>query len=162
MYNKNASSHSFEVLYRGAYRLVLGKNGDELYNRVERFTQNILATNVRGRISRHLSGTVLGKGLASYITATDTEKRETGERFMKELCEAYSDHNTVSKMIADVLMYLVGLDELLYKLLIYRTVRSVARLAGPKHTYWRWHYFETMCTKRHCLMNYHKTQRLRF
>lgn len=50
IHTKNASKLSFEELYRNAYKLVLKKQGDSLYDRVLKFETSWLEEMVRPRI----------------------------------------------------------------------------------------------------------------
>ncbi len=110
IHTKNASKLSFEELYRNAYKLVLKKKGETLYERVKLFEQEWLGHEVRARINGVLSSTLLvGAGGATGNT-TVNEKRVAGERFMKGLKQAWEDHNLCVNMTTDVLMYMVSLE----------------------------------------------------
>ncbi|KAI5271160.1 Cullin-domain-containing protein [Aureobasidium subglaciale] len=111
IHTKNASALSFEQLYRAAYKLVLKKQGDELYKRVANFETTWLSTAVRQDISRTIKGTVLDTPiLASSPTpesnATAPERLERGTRFLAALKSAWQDHQTSMSMLTDVLMYM--------------------------------------------------------
>lgn len=107
IHTKNASKLSFEELYRNAYKLVLKKKGETLYERVKQFEQEWLAFHVRTRIDGLVSPSLLtGHGGASGNT-TVNEKRAAGERFLKALKQAWEDHILCMNMTTDVLMYMV-------------------------------------------------------
>lgn len=102
IHTKNASSLSFEQLYRNAYKLVLKKKGEALYEAVKNFEADWLIHNVHPQILESLP--------SEYTTGSATsvnEKRVIGERLMRALKHAWEDHNTSMNMTADVLMYMV-------------------------------------------------------
>ncbi|KAI9800169.1 MAG: Cullin-3 [Piccolia ochrophora] len=105
IHTKNASKLSFEELYRTAYRLVLKKKGDVLYQRVKKFEEDWLSDQVRSRIRNLLSGSALA-GAGGVGGTTVNEKRAAGEKFLKGLKEAWEDHNLCMSMTTDVLMYM--------------------------------------------------------
>ncbi|KAI9875030.1 MAG: Cullin-3 [Pleopsidium flavum] len=106
IHTKNASKLSFEELYRNAYKLVLKKKGETLYERVKSFEEEWLGREVRTRINGVLSSSLLvGAGGAVGIT-TVNEKRVAGEKFLKGLKQAWEDHNLCMNMTTDVLMYM--------------------------------------------------------
>eukprot|EP00928_Gymnodinium_smaydae_P013194 TRINITY_DN1481_c0_g3_i1.p1 TRINITY_DN1481_c0_g3~~TRINITY_DN1481_c0_g3_i1.p1 ORF type:complete len:776 (-),score=148.13 TRINITY_DN1481_c0_g3_i1:319-2646(-) len=82
IHNHNASSLSFEELYRNAYNLVLHKYGELLYN------------GVHGVVADHL------KAVAQ--TCTDC----ADDRLLEELKRQWDDHKTTMVMIRDILMYM--------------------------------------------------------
>ncbi len=108
IHTKNASKLSFEELYRNAYKLVLKKKGETLYERVKLFEKEWLSHEVRARINDVLSSSLLvgAGGLAGNTTVN--EKRIAGERFLKGLKQAWEDHNLCMNMTTDVLMYMVS------------------------------------------------------
>jgi len=108
IHTKNASKLSFEELYRNAYKLVLKKRGETLYERVKEFEENWLAGEVHPRISTQLSINMLMAGSSRSSTIiTANEKRLEGEKLLKALKEAWEDHNLCMSMTTDVLMYMV-------------------------------------------------------
>ena len=107
IHTKNASKLSFEENYRIAYKLVLKKKGDVLYDHVKDFEEAWLRNEVRVRIKSLLSGRVLA-GAGAIGGTTANERRVAGERFLKGLKEAWEDHNLCVNMTTDVLMYMVG------------------------------------------------------
>ncbi|KAI7540413.1 Cullin-domain-containing protein [Hortaea werneckii] len=106
IHTKNASALSFEELYRNAYKIVLKKKGEELYNRVALFEETWLGQNVRSDIVKTLSAPLmLADGTGRTLT-TQTERRQAGERFLKALKAAWEDHQVCMGMLTDVLMYM--------------------------------------------------------
>ncbi|KAI9847556.1 MAG: Cullin-3 [Thelocarpon superellum] len=105
IHTKNASKLSFEENYRIAYKLVLKKKGDDLYEHVKEFERAWLSGEVRETIKVLLAGKVLtGAGAIGGTTAN--ERRTAGEKFLKGLKEAWEDHNLCVNMTTDVLMYM--------------------------------------------------------
>jgi len=82
IHEHNASSLSFEELYRNAYNLVLHKYGELLYN------------GVQGVVADHLKGVA-----QSCIECPD-------DRLLDELKKQWDDHKTTLVMIRDILMYM--------------------------------------------------------
>ena len=116
IHTKNASALSFEVLYRNAYKIVLKKKGEELYNRVAQFEADWLRDNVRGKVVKHLTMPLLllvESGNAGKSIATQAERRVAGELFLRALKEAWEDHQVCMGMLTDVLMYMVSQNCLL-------------------------------------------------
>ncbi|KAI4605051.1 hypothetical protein J4E80_010734 [Alternaria sp. BMP 0032] len=105
IHTKNASKLSYEELYRHAYRIVLKKKGEALYEKVHEFERNWLSTEVRASISQLLSTNLLVDA-QSIGGTTPNERRVAGERFLKGLKQAWSDHQICTSMLADVLMYM--------------------------------------------------------
>ena len=157
IHTKNASKLSFEELYRNAYKLVLKKQGESLYERVKEFEQDWLVTVVRPAIMAELSPILLIRdGDGSSSLATTSERRRAGERLMLALKQSWEDHNLCMSMTTDVLMYMVsvhlptrGLEKWLSWLqkggLIMNRNASTA-LTTEKHLYFKppWANFETM------------------
>jgi cullin 3 len=106
IHTKNASKLSYEELYRHAYRIVLKKKGEQLYNKVHEFERSWLATQVRASIQQLLSPNLLADAQGAASTSP-TERRAAGERFLKGLKQAWGDHQVCMSMLADVLMYMV-------------------------------------------------------
>lgn len=106
IHTQNASQLSFETLYRNAYRLVLKKQGDELYERVRALEERWLRDNVRHHIIQNISPSIL---LAS-TGQTDLhshERKAAGERLLRAVRDAFVNHKICMNMITDVLMYMV-------------------------------------------------------
>ena len=108
IHEKNASALSFEELYRNAYKIVLKKKGEELYNKVAQFEARWLSETVKERVVRQLTAPLLllseggGRSLA-----TSAERRVAGEGFLRALKQSWEDHQTCMSMLTDVLMYMV-------------------------------------------------------
>lgn len=82
IHQHNASSLSFEELYRNAYNLVLHKYGELLYN------------GVQGVVGDHLKSVA-----QSCVECQD-------DRLLEELKKQWDDHKTTMVMIRDILMYM--------------------------------------------------------
>ena len=106
IHTKNASSLSFEELYRNAYKLVLKKKGEPLYNKVKEFEQHWLAHEVRPQILEDLPPSLLAAYNGAQLTVN--EKRVAGEKLLRSLKSAWEDHNLCMNMTTDVLMYMVS------------------------------------------------------
>ncbi|KAG9237511.1 Cullin [Amylocarpus encephaloides] len=108
IHEKNASKLSFEQLYRASYKIVLRKQGDQLYDRVKEFEEQWFAAHVmpsiRKLITNNLVNITLG-GVAG-TAATANERRLMGEEFLKGLKASWEDHITIMNMTTDVLMYM--------------------------------------------------------
>ena len=107
IHTKNASKLSFEHLYRNAYKLVLKKKGETLYEKVKEFERDWLLSEVQPQILDVLSVSLF-TGHGTDVAATNAnEKRVAGERLMRALKQAWQDHNVCMNMTTDVLMYMV-------------------------------------------------------
>jgi cullin 3 len=102
IHTKNASTLSYEELYRFAYRIVLKKCGDQLYDRVQGFEREWLSNHVRAAIQTSLSPALLSRSTMHSTPAT--ELRDSGLKFMERLKAAWADHVLCMGMIADTLM----------------------------------------------------------
>lgn len=111
IHTKNASVLSYEELYRHAYRSVLKKNGDQLYQRVSESEKEWLSTDVRRTIQDVLSRSLLASLEGGAGNTSESEKRVAGERLLKGLRDAWIDHQLCAGMLADVLMYMVRLGK---------------------------------------------------
>ena len=106
IHTKNASKLSFEELYRNAYKLVLKKQGDELYLRVRDLEAAWLRDEVRVRIQSLVTPSIV---LGSDGAGVDHgERTAAGERLLKGIKQAWEDHGLCMSMITDVLMYMVS------------------------------------------------------
>ena len=110
IHTKNASKLSFEQLYRNAYKLVLRKKGEQLYNNVHKLEQEWLENTVRPRILRVLPASLLVDHTTASTSENANELRIAGERLMRALRSAWEDHILCMGMTTDVLMYLVCFD----------------------------------------------------
>ena len=109
IHGKRASQLSFEELYRNAYKLVLKKRGETLYERVKDFEQEWLTEEVRPGIEAVVTPSLfaVATGSEGQTIATANEKRSDGEKLLKALKTAWEDHNLCMNMTTDVLMYMV-------------------------------------------------------
>lgn len=109
IHTKNASQLSFEELYRNAYKIVLKKKGEELYYAVVNFERNWLKDQVLTKILGSLTTPLLllhdGRGTSLSSVA---QRRSDGETFLWTLKEAWEEHQVCMGMLTDVLMYMVG------------------------------------------------------
>ena len=108
IHSKNASQLSFEELFRNAYKLVLKKKAEDLYDKVVSFEQKWLRDQVRVRIVSLVTPTLLLEVSGEATDAQANERRLAGERFMKALTDAFDDQRLCMGMITDVLMYMVS------------------------------------------------------
>jgi cullin 3 len=108
IHTKNASSLSFEELYRNAYKIVLKKKGDILYDHVRSFEESWLRERVRARIVNLVTPVLILSALGEAGETQSTDRRVAGERFLGALTDAFADHQICMNMITDVLMYMVS------------------------------------------------------
>jgi cullin 3 len=108
IHTKNASNLSYEELYRGAYRIVLRKKGEELYNRVISFEGEWLKNTVQHEVKRLISSELMTTLGSTSMNAA--ERRVAGEKFLKGIKQQWQDQHVCMAMLADVLMYLVRLS----------------------------------------------------
>jgi cullin 3 len=108
IHTKNASALSFEELYRNAYKIVLKKKGEELYNKVAQFEEQWLSQNVRTSIVKTLTAPLTVNDGPGRTLATANERRQAGETFLRKLRQAWEDHQVCMGMLTDVLMYMVS------------------------------------------------------
>ncbi|KAK3175830.1 hypothetical protein K4F52_009963 [Lecanicillium sp. MT-2017a] len=106
IHNKSCGRLSFEELYRAAYKIVLKKKGGELYDRVKEFEEQWFADNVIPKIEVLVTKSLINIGVDKTSSSSVNERRQTGERFLKGLRDAWEDHNMSMNMTADILMYL--------------------------------------------------------
>ena len=81
--------------------------GDELYERVKKLEQEWLDTEVQKRVTAAISSILLQAKEQTEIQDQENERRDTGEKFLNVLKEAWEDHQISMGMITDVLMYMV-------------------------------------------------------
>ncbi|RMZ83176.1 hypothetical protein DV738_g1402, partial [Chaetothyriales sp. CBS 135597] len=107
---KNASSLSYETLFRNAYKLVLKKKQDVLYDRVCGFEQAYLGSVVREQVAAAATSTLLvGLGGNNAAVAADSQanqRRIDGENFLRAVKTAFQDEQLSMGMITDVLIYM--------------------------------------------------------
>lgn len=106
IHNKKCGRLSFEELYRAAYKIVLKKKGDVLYDRVKEFEEEWFAENVIPKIQALFTNTLINVGDDKSGATSVNERRQTGENFLKGLRDTWEDHNVSMNMTADILMYL--------------------------------------------------------
>lgn len=106
IHNKSCGRLSFEELYRAAYKIVLKKKGDVLYDRVKEFEEQWFADNVIPKIEVLVTKSLINVGVDKAGTTSVNERRQTGEKFLKGLRDTWEDHNMSMNMTADILMYL--------------------------------------------------------
>jgi cullin 3 len=109
IHTKNASRLSFEELYRNAYKLVLKKKGEELYNRVSGLEEELLRENVRSQVAQMVTPPLILGATGEQVGGQGHQRRADGERFLRVLKDSYADHQLCMNMITDVLMYMVSL-----------------------------------------------------
>ena len=112
IHSKNSSELSFEQLYRCAYRLVLKKEGERLYNKVSELERDWLKNHVLPKVVAVISTSLYNK---SGTNADVTERRVAGERLLRELKTTWEDYRLSMNMTTDVLMYLVSATLVLAK-----------------------------------------------
>jgi len=100
---RNASNLSFEELFRNAYKLVLKKKGDFLFEKVKQLEIDVLDNNVRTQVRRLATPTIL---ITDTNDSSSIERRAAGEKFMLQLTKSFQEHATEAGMITDVLMYM--------------------------------------------------------
>jgi cullin 3 len=110
IHTKDASHLSFEQLYRNAYNIVLMMRGVDLYERVKKLEQEWLDSEVQKRVNSAIPSILLPAKSQTQTELQDqaNERRDTGEKFLGVLREAWEDHQISMGMITDVLMYMVG------------------------------------------------------
>ncbi|KAH8705529.1 putative SCF ubiquitin ligase subunit CulC [Talaromyces proteolyticus] len=106
IHTKNASTLSFEELYRNAYKIVLMTKGDNLYSNVRDLEQEWLSGHVCQNILSSVSQVLLQDMDPEDITDQANERRAAGEKLLKAIKEAWEDHQLCMGMITDVLMYM--------------------------------------------------------
>ena len=107
IHQKRASNLSFEELYRNAYKIVLKKKGDTLYEKVKRLEESWLRDQVRTGINSLVTPGIILGATGDGLPGQSSERRIAGERFLRALKDAFTDHQLCMGMITDVLMYMV-------------------------------------------------------
>lgn len=105
IHNKSCGKLSFEQLYRAAYKIVLKKKGDVLYDKVKQFEEDWFKKNVIPKIKVLVTRSLISVGSEAAATSAN-ERRQTGEKFLKGLKDTWEDHNMSMNMTSDILMYL--------------------------------------------------------
>ncbi|KAI6249564.1 Cullin-3-B [Erysiphe necator] len=106
IHTKNASTLSFEQIYRASYKMVLKKQGDQLYDRVIKFEQDWLCSVTMPQIRTLISNNLVSFAFGSFTGVTANERRLTGEQFLKGIKASWEDHIMITNMTTDVLMYM--------------------------------------------------------
>lgn len=106
IHSKNASQLSFEQIYRASYKIVLKKQGDELYKRVRQFEEQWFGGVVMPKIRALITKNLVNITLKEVAGITANERRITGEDFLRGLKVAWEDHITTMNLTTDVLMYM--------------------------------------------------------
>lgn len=106
IHNKNCSRLSFEELYRAAYKIVLTKKGDALYDKVTGFESEWFAENVIPKIQLLVTKNLLSIDGDHNASTSTNERRQTGEKFLRGIRDTWEDHNVSMNMTTDILMYL--------------------------------------------------------
>lgn len=112
IHTKNASKLSFEELYRNAYKLVLRKRGEMLYEKVKELEADWLVSETRPRVLGEIAPSLLARYSKSMAIPMTNETRVAGEKFLRALKEVWQDHNLCMNMTTDVLMYMVSCTNL--------------------------------------------------
>ncbi|KAL7792964.1 Cullin [Trichoderma ceciliae] len=106
IHNKSCGRLSFEELYRAAYKIVLKKKGEVLYDKVKEFEEQWFAEHVIPKIEVLVTKSLINIGVDISSSASVNERRQTGEKFLKGMRDTWEDHNMSMNMTADILMYL--------------------------------------------------------
>ncbi|PTB81437.1 Cullin-domain-containing protein [Trichoderma longibrachiatum ATCC 18648] len=106
IHNKSCGRLSFEELYRAAYKIVLKKKGEVLYERVKEFEEQWFAEHAIPKIEVLVTKSLINMSVDASSSASVSERRQTGENFLKGLKDTWEDHNMSMNMTADILMYL--------------------------------------------------------
>ncbi|KAG6020150.1 hypothetical protein E4U41_002963 [Claviceps citrina] len=106
IHNKSCGRLSFEELYRAAYKIVLKKKGEVLYERVKQFEEQWFDQHVIPKIEALVTRSLISIGVDKNSTSSVNERRQTGEKFLKGVRDTWEDHNMSMNMTADILMYL--------------------------------------------------------
>ena len=107
IHTQNASKLSFEQLYRNAYRLVLKKKGDALYQKVKSFERAWLTDHILPKIVNEINAAVLVNDSTAGNGPSTNEVRSAGEQLLRILKTTWEDHITCMNMVTDILMYMV-------------------------------------------------------
>ncbi|TQS38475.1 hypothetical protein Golomagni_01017 [Golovinomyces magnicellulatus] len=106
IHTKNASNLSFEQIYRASYKMVLKKQGELLYDRVRKYEQEWLISNIMPRIRALVTNKLVNFMFGSVSGVTANERRIVGEEFLKGIKASWEDHIMTMNMTTDVLMYM--------------------------------------------------------
>ncbi|KAI0021077.1 putative cullulin 3 [Xylariomycetidae sp. FL0641] len=106
IHEKRADELQFEQLYRWAYKIVVKRLGQQLYDRVKEFEEQWFADTVLPPIMALVTKNLISVTLDENPGTSLVERRAVGERFLRGLRASWEDHNISMNMIADILMYL--------------------------------------------------------
>ncbi|KAK3393476.1 Cullin [Podospora didyma] len=106
IHNKNASTLSFEQLYRASYKIVVKKKGGQLYENVKTFEEEWFQNHILPQISELITNNLVSVALVQQPGSSAHERRQTAEKFLRGVKSSWEDHNMSMNMIADILMYL--------------------------------------------------------
>ena len=81
-----------------------------MYERVSLLEESWLRDTVRVKINQFVTSSIILGAAGESFAGQSTERRIAGERFMRELKDAFSDHQLCMGMITDVLMYMVRIS----------------------------------------------------
>lgn len=105
IHSKNCSKQPFEQLYRAAYKIVLNKKGQILYDRVldheKTHFKRFIIPEIEKLVTPNLISIATGEAGVSV-----NERRRMGEQFLQHLRASWENHTTSMKMVGDILMYL--------------------------------------------------------
>ena len=104
---KNASSISFEQLYRLCYKIVTQKLGEKLYDHVADFEQQWFATEILPKVQALVTtNLVKDERWEDKKVGNANERRMTGEKFLMGMSKVWEDSRLCMNMTTDVLMYM--------------------------------------------------------
>ncbi|KAG9246588.1 Cullin [Calycina marina] len=106
IHEKDAGTLSFESLYRASYKIVLKKQGDQLYDRVKEYEEQWFGSEVMPSIRKLITSNLVNITVDGIAGITPNERRLTGEEFLRGLRDSWVGHQTTMNMATDVLMYM--------------------------------------------------------
>ena len=111
IHNRNASTLSFEELYRNAYNLVLHKHGGLLYDGVQdRLTVHLRESGgmlVRIAREQDIEGGIGIGGRANIMGARGGSAASDQQyKLLQELCTIWKEHRITMVMVRDIFMYM--------------------------------------------------------
>ena len=119
IHNRNASTLSFEELYRNAYNLVLHKHGNLLYEGItERLTVHLRGCGLKlvrlqrdqSTTSGAVSSTAGGKNNTGGTNITNSNGSSSNDllqyRLLEELSKSWTEHRITMVMVRDIFMYM--------------------------------------------------------
>ncbi|KAI1000579.1 Cullin-3 [Podosphaera aphanis] len=106
IHTKNASSLSFEQIYRASYKIVSKKQGEQLYERVKLFEEEWLRDNIVPKLRALIPKSLASLGLGDIFGVSPSQRQATEEAFLKGLDLLWVDLIDTMNMTTDVLMYM--------------------------------------------------------